>query len=203
MRGVMFQELKDFVLHKLGLDGWGNVVKSAGVDRTFYASIKAYPDREILALLEATARSLGLPINQLLEEFGRFIAPRAYQTRQYLFKPEWDYLDIVGNVGEILKKVIDFQYPDVATSQVVFQCVRDSQNQLTVHYSSPRQHCDLWKGCFKGLAEHLGYKVEIDEPICMHEGDDECELIVRVIGKIGEPEDTPVNSISTHKFDDV
>lgn len=183
MRGVIFQELKELARAKLGSHAWTNLLSDAGVETTLYSPMGSYPDLELAKLIEVFAQRLGISNNRLLEELGKFLVIRFYKSRPYLFDAKWSFLDAVEHIGDMLKQVIQVQpITDSTATEVVFKHERELPTRTTLHYKSPRMYCHLWKGAVHGFARHFGVAIEITEPICMLQGDDECEIIIDVIG---------------------
>jgi predicted hydrocarbon binding protein len=186
MQGLIFQQLKEFIRKKLGLGFWDDIRKQAGVETTLYASVQAYPDKELLSLIRVMAERLGLPTQPMLEEFGRFFVPHFIQSRSYLIDPKWGYLDLLEHGPEILRQVEKRSLP--GSDPAFLESTRNSPDQLTMRYSSKRKLCAFIKGILHGLAKHYQVRVEIEEPRCVFRGHSECVFIIRVLEQ--QPEHT-------------
>lgn len=179
MQGLIFQQLKEFIRKKLGMGFWDDIRKSAGVETTLYAPVQAYPDGELLSLIRVMAEKLGLPVQPMLEEFGRFFTQGFMRTRSYLIDPSWGYLDLLEHGPEILAKVEKRTSPDSPMAFV--HVTRDAPDQVTVRYASKRKLCSFVKGMFLAMADHYSEQVVIEQPRCMLHGQSECVFVVRVL----------------------
>lgn len=179
MQGLIFHELKDFVQKKLGTSGWDEVRSLAGIETTLYASVQVYPDQELLALMQATAKKLDMPLQEMLEEFGQYFISNFIHTRAYLISPHWGILEMLEHAPEVVEKV-EHRY-QVDSPPVVLRCKRDRIDQLTMVYNSKRRMCAFVKGIIKGLGQYYHTQIELEEPRCLLKGQSDCTLIVRVV----------------------
>jgi hypothetical protein len=53
------------------------------------------------------------------------------------------------------------------------------EDELVVHYRSPNRMCDMYKAIAQHVFRHYHDEATIDETMCMHRGDAECELRIR------------------------
>lgn len=180
MQGLIFKELKDYLSKKLGSEFWDDLRKQAGVQTTLYAPVQSYPDTELLALLAKGAERLGVPIQGMLEEFGRYTAQGFFRTRSHFINPQWDYLELLMHGPEILAQIEKHHTSDSPAASL--QVARDAPDQVTMRYSSPRKLCSFAKGMMKGLAKHYHVEIMIEEPRCQLKGQAECVYVVRVVG---------------------
>ncbi|MGM0592589.1 MAG: V4R domain-containing protein, partial [Halobacteriota archaeon] len=51
-------------------------------------------------------------------------------------------------------------------------------NRVGVIYDSERQLCHLAKGLIEGIGEYYDEPLNVEEVQCMHDGGDECRLVV-------------------------
>jgi hypothetical protein len=88
MHGIIFAELRNHAETKHGKGMWNQLLKQAGLDNRVYLPIKAYPDTEVVALIGAASSMVGLPVAELVEDFGEFIAPALLKIFGHLLLPE-------------------------------------------------------------------------------------------------------------------
>ena len=77
MHGIIFAELRNYAETKHGKGTWNQLLKQSGLDNRVYLPIKAYPDTELVALIGAASSMAGIPVAELVENFGEFITPAA------------------------------------------------------------------------------------------------------------------------------
>jgi predicted hydrocarbon binding protein len=50
---------------------------------------------------------------------------------------------------------------------------------VTLVYASPRKLCAVARGIVRGLAQHYREEVTVTEPLCMGQGQPQCQIQVR------------------------
>jgi predicted hydrocarbon binding protein len=179
MHGIIFAELKKYVQARHGDDAWKALLQGAGLPATsLYLAIREYPDGDAAAIVGAASAATGVPAGEILEDFGRFIAPNLLAMYRALVKPEWRTLEFLENTEETIHRVVLIK--DKAAKPPEIHCERVSPAEVVIRYSSQRKMCAVARGIARGVADHYGERVEIGEPSCMLRGDAECRIHVRV-----------------------
>jgi len=75
MHGIIFAELRNYAETTHGKGTWNQLLRKAGLENKFYLPIQAYPDTGLVGLIGAASSIVGLPVVDVLEDFGEFIAP--------------------------------------------------------------------------------------------------------------------------------
>ena len=178
MHSIVFEELKGFVEKTLGDGSWNSLLDKAGMSGASFDKIGAYPDEDLLKLVQTGSELSGLPVPDLVEAFGAAIAPDLLSLVDALLKPEWKTLEVIENTEMALHAVIRLDKPGATPPKLR---VERQGEELTMYYSSERKLCWLAKGIAKGMAQAFDEKIEIKEPQCMHDGADSCILKIRRI----------------------
>ena len=181
MHGIIFSELKKFVTAKAGPQAWKNLVEDpqSGAKRTSYLVTETYPDAELVGIVQAGSKALGVPVPALLESFGEFIVPDLANIYAALIKPQWGLLDLLENTETVIHHTVRLKNPGAAPPKL--QCSRLKPDQVVILYTSERKLCPVAKGIIKGLADLYKEKVEIAEHACMLKGDSQCEISVKKV----------------------
>ena len=174
MHGIIFDQLREFANARLGARGWERLTAEAKLGNRMYLAFNAYPDPEMVQLLEAACRLTGLSTQAVLEDFGQFIVPGLVKTYRVHFRPEWTLFDFVEHIERIHDKVRSDRN---ATPPKLFTH-REGPQQVRVTYRSERKLCALGVGFIKGLSHAMKQPVTVRELQCMHRGADSCELQV-------------------------
>ncbi|WP_137283527.1 heme NO-binding domain-containing protein [Halorussus salinisoli] len=177
MHGIIFKSLKDFVVTNHGHETWDEIRHEADLEQRVYLPIDTYDDGELVGLVEAATDLTEASIPDLLESFGRFAAGNLLDTYGNVVGDDWDALDLVANAETGIHTVLRAHNPDLDPPELV--CRRDGDARITVYYRSPRRLCFVAKGIVLGVADHYGEQLTVTEATCMHDGDDQCELVVR------------------------
>ena len=180
MHGVIFSELRKYVENRHGEEAWKGLLRTAGLGKRIYLPIRAYPDEEAAALVSAASAATGVPARDILEDFGVFIAPDLLEMYRSLVRPEWRTLDFLEKTEDTIHRVVRLN--DAAARPPEIRCERTAGDQAVVRYASARGMCGVAIGIMRGVAAHYGERVEIVEHRCMHRGDPECEIAIRVTG---------------------
>lgn len=144
-----------------------------------YLPSGVYPDAEAVELLQSIAESSGLPLRDVLERFGRFLAPHLVKVAGGHVDPAWHTLDLIENTESIIHQMVRSNNP--GAQPPVLETIRPSPHEVQLIYGSRRQLCPLAVGLIHGLAEHYHEKIDVQEPSCMQRGDPFCSFVIRSV----------------------
>ena len=99
MHGIVFTEFKHYVERGSREGLWHDVLHEAKLDRRPAASIRHYPDKEFFDIIGAASRKLNKPADDIIEDFGVFIAPDLLGMYAMLIKQDWRTLDVIERTG--------------------------------------------------------------------------------------------------------
>jgi len=176
MHGLIFLQLQRFVQQQGGSRAWEVLLGQANLPKKSYAPVRDYPDEEALALFAAASRMLDRSAAEVLEAFGVFLAPQFIRLYGRLIQPTWKTLDLIENTEGIIHTAVRAANP--GAKPPVLDCIRTTEDELQIMYSSDRQLCSLAKGLVKGIAAHYGETVTVADDACMQRGDPFCALHV-------------------------
>lgn len=182
MHGKIFIELYHFYNHKkkLGnaIPNWYNILQKAGLNHYQFSPIKVYPDEELLKIVQTISKEASIDIPVLLEDFGRYIIHSLLNHYSFLLKPEWKSIDLLENVNQI-HQFLKADSPDFTPPNLPVK--RLNENHFEITYNSKRKLCIFAKGLIKGVGEFYHEQLHIEEPKCMHKGDEFCLLKIHKI----------------------
>ena len=174
MHGVIFSSLRDFVTSGYGRDA----AEELFAGEPSYLHTEAYPDERLVALVSRAAAMTGADEGAIVHDFGVFAAQRTF-TRLY---PA--FYAIAGSAREFLltfetriHELVRATIPNAVPPRLTVTPL--GEEGVEILYDSPRQLCVLLRGLIEGTAAHYGESLTIDEPACMHKGDDACRFQVR------------------------
>jgi predicted hydrocarbon binding protein len=176
MHGIVFSELQKYVCQNLGQPAWSNLLNEAGLRGKVYLPITEYPDQEIVALVGTASRLTGRAADEILEDFGEFIAPDLMSMYRALVRPEWKTLDLLEHIEETIHAVVRVKNPGARPPEL--RVSRLSDSRLVITYSSSRKMCALAIGIIRGLGKHYGESILIQQTRCMLKGAPTCEIEV-------------------------
>jgi len=174
MHGIVFTEFKHYVERGSHDGRWHEMLHAAHVDRRVYASNRHYPDKEFFDILGAASRALNKTTDEIVEDFGVFIAPDFLGMYATLIRPEWRTLDVVEHTEAVIHSVVRAKQVGAMPPQLKSR--RVAPDEIELIYDSPRKLCGLAKGIVRGIAAHFGERIEIVENGCMLDGAAKCVL---------------------------
>lgn len=177
MKGVIFNVLEELVIETAGMESWNAILAASGSDGIF-TSGESYSDEELFAIVAEVCKALDMPAEKVIGIFGEYLFDQL-DVRHPSFVAHAnglkDFLMSVDTVihGEVLKLYTNPNLPR-------FEYQDRGDNELTMHYRSPRKLCILAEGLVRGAAKRFGQEITIEHPICMHNGADHCQLDVSI-----------------------
>ena len=178
MHGIMFIELSRYADEQLGPGGWDRITTTAGLGDRVYEPGVAGPDVEFVRLASLVADAVGRPLQEALEEFGRFVAPDLLGGLYgLLIDPSWDLMDFLEHTEETIHTVVRARDPVASPPRLLTR--RRGFDEVMIVYSSPRNLCSVAKGIIEGAAQHYRETIVIDDLACMRRGDPRCQLVVK------------------------
>jgi hypothetical protein len=177
VHGTIFVELRKFVDSGHPPGTWDQLLELAGLPGREWDPLRIYPDEEALALVGAACQLTGLSADEVLAAFGTFIAPDLLRMYWGLVDESWRTLDVLANTEQVIHRVVRLDHPGAEPPPLVAS--RVGPDEVVIVYRSPRRMCALAKGIARGVADHYGERLAIEERTCMHRGDAECLLSFR------------------------
>jgi hypothetical protein len=179
MHGIIFSELRKYVDTKLGAGSWNTLLTKSGLGPKIYLPIQDYPDSDVVALVNTASEVTGLSSTDILEDFGQFIAPSLLGMYRTLVQPEWKTLDLLEHTERTIHSVVRARNPGAKPAEL--QAERRAPDVVDLTYRSQRRLCSVARGIMRGIAQHYGEEIAIEETRCMHRGDEVCLMEVRVV----------------------
>ena len=182
MHGLILVQLQKFAQQTLGPEEWRRALSKSGLDRTTFSAGLVYEDQQALELIVLAAETLNVPVDEVVEMFGRFISTELLRLYHRVIKPQWRTLDIIENTETFIHSAVRVGNPGAVPP--VLDAIRVSENELQLLYSSDRKLCKLAIGIIKGLADHFQEVIEIHKDSCMLQGDPFCTFrLIRNLAK--------------------
>jgi predicted hydrocarbon binding protein len=177
MHGLIHIELERFAREEAGDGPWEQAVIAAGLSDRTYVATDRYDDREALSLVVALAKITETGPQALLEGFGRALVPALLSNFSDMVAPEWRTLDLIQNTEELIHTAL--RASDEAARPPMLRVMRRSADEVIVIYASERRMCGVAKGIARGLGDHFGESIIVDEESCMLTGASSCSIAVR------------------------
>lgn len=180
MKGIVFNVLEEVVVANYGETVWDNLLEAAGSNGV-YTSLATYPDDQIMRLVQAASDALGLPAADVVRWFGRNAIPRFAARYPVFFNAHTSTRPFVLALNTIIHPEVRKIYTGAQCPHFDFQ--DDADGSLLIGYRSPRKLCAIAHGFIEGVADHYHEEVQVDHLNCMHKGDAQCLMRMRVNGQ--------------------
>lgn len=163
MYGIVNKALQEMVCNQFGDSCWAQILIKAQINDEFFISNDAYPDTTTYALIGAASSHLEIPVNDLLEQFGRYwVLETGQRSYGHLLKTGGD------NLAEFLFNLPNFHarifliYPNLQPPE--FVCEPDGPQQIKVKYFSHRVGLSPFViGLLYGLGELFATPVQVSQ----------------------------------------
>jgi len=177
MKGVVFNLLERVVVNKYGEAVWDQLLDATKLSGV-YTTLGSYPDGEIEQLVGAASAALNVPGPDVLRWFGREAMPLLALQYPVFFSPHQNAAPFIMSVNAIIHPEVRKLYAGAGCPHFSFEKADDGS--FLMGYNSPRKLCTLAQGFMEGAGDHYGNTVLVEHPRCMHRGDSNCVMSVRV-----------------------
>jgi len=155
MYGLVNKAIQGLVVERFGQARWSSICAEAGVDDVGFISLETYSDDVSYSLVGAASSQLDIPVEVLLEEFGKYWV---------LFTASEGYGDAMSAFGNTLPEFLAnldalhtrmaLIMPDLQPPS--FACEETGDTSLRLHYRSQRAGLvPMVVGLVKGLGLHF------------------------------------------------
>jgi hypothetical protein len=161
MHGIIYSNLYRFVRENHGAEILEKIKNDAKVSTNFYDTNKSYPDSEILNLLNSACNTLKIDIENLLEIFGNYIAPKLLVAFKSFIDPEWGCLDLLERTETFAHKAVRMTMKE--STPPILKIKRVNKDQVLIEYTSERKLISLGIGIIKTFGDKYNEKLQIEK----------------------------------------
>jgi len=86
----------------------------------------------VVAMVVAASSTTGLPVAEVLEDFGEFIVPDLVKMCGHLLRPEWGAIDVIENTEGTVHSVVRVKNPGAKPPEL--KTVRHGANEVVLFY---------------------------------------------------------------------
>lgn len=179
MKGLVFNQLQEFVESNHGILAWDKAITSCDLESEgIYVATKTYTDNELNQLVTHFSNELKVSPNDLVRSFGEFMFESLLTMAPETAQKATNLKVFLVMVEELIH--VEVKKLDQTTNLPEFQ-YQDEGELFIMIYSSPRKLCYLSEGLILGAARHFNEKVAISQSTCMHKGDDFCTIEIKFL----------------------
>lgn len=164
------------VTNAYGEDTWDALLDATGLEGA-WTSLGSYPDEDLMALVAAAASALGTTNEAVLKQVGEGAVPLLAGRYPQFFTGHDSTRPFLLTLNDIIHAEVRKLYPGAEVP--VFSFDTSDDEVLKLRYFSPRRLCALAEGFIAGAATVYRQAALIEQPECMHRGDEACILHCR------------------------
>lgn len=181
MHGLIVNQLRNYTVARHGNDVWTTALERSGAPLPAGTPSlgETYPDAVVVGVIVEVASVAKQDVQDLLRDFGEYLAGGLLRVYEPLVRPEWKTLDVVEHVEQQIHTVVRLRDPKAGPPYLTAR--RVSPTEVDVVYGSERHLCSLAEGIVRGLATHYHEQVSIRQPECMLRGDVRCLIKVKLV----------------------
>jgi hypothetical protein len=178
MKGVIFNLFEEFIVETFGDEAWEAILEASPHEaREVRVGPHTYPDHHMQHLVSAACRVSGLPPDQAVRAFGKFLFGGVARRYPSLVNQFHDAPSLLKGIDSIIHVEVNKLLPGAQTPRVL--CQEHDDGSMTLTYESARKMCSLLEGLLDGLEAHAGARIERTHDVCMQNGAPRCELRLR------------------------
>lgn len=178
MKGVIFIMLEEEIRDEVGQEAWDQVLDEAGLEGV-YTTLGNYPHEEFVELLEAAEPYTGETGRDAQKWFGRRALHQFTRKHPHLFEPHDSTLSFAGSLNDVIHPEVRKLYPEAPVPTFDID-EAPPRGDLVIAYESPRGLCSFAEGLLLGTADTYDEALVVEQPVCVHEGDGHCEILIQV-----------------------
>jgi len=166
VHGLIFTGFKTFVASE-----YPDVSEWVWEGAPKFLATSAYSDEQFEEMLAKTVQLTGDPRRVVLRRFGIFTATSTFRLLYPAYYASHSstvsfLLDIEQQIHEVVRRTV----PGSAPPRLDVKAL--TTGGVSITYTSPRMLCELLEGLLVGVSRYYGEEITIDQPLCMHRGDE-------------------------------
>jgi predicted hydrocarbon binding protein len=182
MQGSIYTAFSDMIIEKMGMEQWNELLEQTSPQsQGIYTSGEQYADSELINMVQALSVKTGIGVEQLIEQFGRYLFKRLYDTSPIDISTLDNLKSFLLAIDELIHVEVKRLHPKAYLPTFEYEEIGNSI--LVMYYSSKRKLCYASIGLIFGAADQFNEKITIEHPECMHHGAERCKLIINFKGQ--------------------
>ena len=160
MKGVVFTEFMEMVEGRFPVETCEKLIEESNLrSNGVYTSVGTYDHNEMVTLVTNLSALVGVPVPDLLKEFGRHLFKHFVTKFPGFFDNITSTFEFLPRVESYVHLEVRKLYPDAELPTFISDFPQPGQLNMT--YRSIRNFPDLAEGLILGCIEHFGEQIEI------------------------------------------
>lgn len=180
MKGIVFTEFLEMVEDRFGYEVVDHIIEKSKLSNAgAYTAIGTYDHGEMVQLITHLSERTEIPVNVLLQEYGKYIFEYFLQNYQGFFTPHTNSFDFLDSIEDHIHVEVKKLYPDAQLPR--FETSRPDENTMIMTYISSRKMSDLAHGLMTKSMEHFKEEGNIEKEFLDEDGTEVRFTITRSI----------------------
>lgn len=162
MKGIVFNVFTDLVEEKFGdemletiLEDCESQLSNGGA----YTAVGTYDHLELVQLVSALSQHTNIPVPQLVEAFGLYLAGVFAQKFPSFFQECANAFEFFKQIDNHIHVEVHKLHPEAELPKFDYEQISDHEFKLI--YQSSRHFADLALGLLQGVGQYYGEQLEI------------------------------------------
>jgi len=178
MKGLIFTEFMDMVESHWGIAMLDDLIASTQpASGGAYTSVENYAFAELEAYLDELHDITGIELNNLLIQFGSYMAESFVNKFPEYFKGAASTFDVLKRVDDHIHVEVTRLHPDAVLPS--FSYNMDDENTMTLRYESVRSLADLVEGIVMKCGEIFGENLSMSRTVISEDSPTIVEFSIR------------------------
>jgi len=161
MKGIVFVHFIEMVDKRFSIEVTERLLETSALSSGgIYTTVGTYDFEEMVSLLTNLSKIVGVPVDQLLKEFGRYLFEVFVKHFPAFFDGIHSTFDFLPQVHSYVHLEVRKLYSDAELP--VFTCQFTEPGVLHMKYESTRNLQDLAEGLIAGCIEHFGETLKVE-----------------------------------------
>jgi hypothetical protein len=175
MKGVIFNLLEDFITENWGEEAYEEILSMCPLHtKEPFLGPGTYPDADLMAIVTAACRKLGVAPADAIHAFGKYMFPKLAARFPVFLEGHSHPKTFLKTVNDVIHVEVKKLFRDAEPPLITW--TDPGPDRLVLVYASRRKLCSLATGLLEGAAEHFKTPIHYAHTRCMLEGADACEL---------------------------
>lgn len=177
MQGSIYTIFSEMVIEKMGMETWNELLEMVNPSSEgIYTQGMQYEDSEMMSLVVALSEKTKADIPTLVRTFGDYLFIHLYNSCPADISHIDNLKDFLLSIDSVIHKEVQRVYPKAYLPS--FEYSETPEGDLIMYYQSKRKLCHLSEGLILRAASHFNQEITIEQPKCMHSGDEKCQLVI-------------------------
>ncbi|MBN2635003.1 MAG: heme NO-binding domain-containing protein [Prolixibacteraceae bacterium] len=162
MKGLIFREFLNMVENRFGYEIVDSIIEKSMVpSKGIYTSVGTYDPKEMFSLLEVLSRKKHIPVNKLLNEFGKYVFIVFTRSYPVFFMDKKTAFEILTNVENKIHVEVLKLYPEAELPR--FNIQKQTPDTMDMIYQSDRKMSYFAEGLIRGCFDYFGEKAIVEQ----------------------------------------